>query len=197
MVNTNNRVMKPFPSLKNHLLVAMPSLQDSSFYQSVTLLCEHNEEGAMGIVINHPLDISTCELLEHMEIPCENSESYQNINPVFAGGPVQVDRGFVIHRAEKLWNSSINLKHNISITTSTDILIAMGRDELESEAFIALGYAGWEAGQLEEEILNNAWLTVPLDSDIIFKTAIEKRWEKSANLLGIDINNIANTAGHA
>lgn len=186
--------MNKFPSLKNHLLVAMPSLQDTSFSQSVTLLCEHNEEGAMGIIINHPMDISTSELLEHMEIPCQNN---QNINPVFAGGPVQVDRGFVIHHANKLWNSSINLSNNISITTSTDILLAMGRHELENDAFIALGYAGWDAGQLEQEILDNAWLTVPLDSKIIFATEIEKRWEMSAQLLGIDINNITHFSGHA
>lgn len=186
--------MSEFPSLKNHLLIAMPSLQDMNFSRSVTLLCEHNEEGAMGIVINHPLDFSTNELLEHMEIPCQDN---RNLNPVFAGGPVQIDRGFVIHRAEKLWKSSIRLDKNISITTSADILHAIGRHEVDDEAFVALGYAGWEAGQLEKEILENSWLTAPLDADIIFDTEIEKRWEKSAELLGININSLTNFSGHS
>ncbi|TQV89017.1 YqgE/AlgH family protein [Aliikangiella coralliicola] len=186
--------MSKFPSLKNHLLIAMPSLKDLHFSRSVTLLCEHNEDGAMGIVINHPLDFSTSELLEHMEIPCVQSH---NINPVFAGGPVQVDRGFVLHRAEKLWNSSIQLKNNISITTSADILHAIGRHEVSNEAFIALGYAGWEAGQLETEIMENSWLTVPVDPEIVFSTEIDKRWEKSVQLLGVDIENLSNMSGHA
>jgi len=183
-----------FPSLKNHLLIAMPSLKDEHFSRSVTLLCEHNEDGAMGIVINHPLDFSTGELLEHMEIPCLEN---QNINPVFAGGPVQMDRGFVVHRAEKLWKSSIQLENQISITTSSDILHAIGRHEIDDEAFVALGYAGWEAGQLEQEILENSWLTVPVDPEIIFSTDIDKRWEKAAALLGVDINNLSDFAGHA
>ncbi|MGX5172827.1 YqgE/AlgH family protein [Aliikangiella sp. IMCC44653] len=186
--------MKKFPSLKNHLLIAMPSLKDPSFEQSVTLLCEHNEEGAMGIVINHPLDFSTFELLEHMAIPCSNA---RNINPVFAGGPVQQDRGFVIHQADKIWKSSIVLEQNVSITTSTDILHAIGRHELNDEAFIALGYAGWEAGQLEQEIMQNSWLTVPLNPQIVFATEASKRWEEAINLLGIDPHSLSDFTGHA
>jgi len=186
--------MSNFPSLKNHLLIAMPSLHDMNFSRSVTLLCEHNEDGAMGIVINHPLDFSTSELLEHMEIPCQDN---RNINPVFAGGPVQVDRGFVIHRAEQLWKSSIKLEKDIFVTTSSDILHAIGRHEVDDEAFVALGYAGWEAGQLEQEILENSWLTVPVDASIIFETDVDKRWEKSAALLGVDINNLTNFSGHS
>lgn len=183
-----------FPSLKNHLLIAMPSLKDLNFSHSVMLLCEHNEDGAMGIVINRPLDFSTSDLLEHMEIPATNN---QNVNPVFAGGPVQVDRGFVIHRADQLWKSSIQLEKHISITTSSDILHAIGRHEVDDEAFIALGYAGWEAGQLEQEILDNAWLTVAIDPDIIFSTSIEQRWEKAMQLIGFDASNLSNFSGHA
>ncbi len=186
--------MSQFPSLKNHLLIAMPSLQDLNFNHSVTLLCEHNEDGAMGIVINHPLDISTPELLEHMEIPCVDN---QNINPVFAGGPVQIDRGFVIHRAAKLWKSSIQLDKNISVTTSSDILHAIGRHEVDNESFIALGYAGWESGQLEQEILDNSWLTVPVDPDIIFSTNINQRWQRSMQLLGINPDNLSSFTGNA
>jgi putative transcriptional regulator len=187
-------INQTFPSLKNHLLIAMPSLNDLDFSHSVTLLCEHNEDGAMGIVINQPLDFSTEELLDHMEIPRSLN---QNINPVFAGGPVQVDRGFVIHKAEQLWKSSIQLNADVSVTTSSDILHAIGRHEVSNEAFIALGYAGWEAGQLEQEILDNAWLTVEVDADILFATDIDKRWEKAMQLLGFDANNLSSLAGHA
>lgn len=192
--NSNNGKMKNFPSLKNHLLIAMPSLTDGHFKRSVMLLCEHNEEGAMGIIINHPLEFSTMELLEHMTIPCDKN---RNINPIFAGGPVQVDRGFVIHRAEKLWKSSVNITQQICVTTSADILHAIGRNEIEKEAFIALGYAGWEAGQLEQEILDNTWLTAPMNADIIFSTDIDQRWEKSVQLLGINPVNLSNFSGHA
>jgi len=186
--------MTKFPSLKNHLLIAMPSLKDYNFSQSVTLLCEHNEDGAMGIVINHPLDISTADLLEHMKIPCLQN---QNIKPVFAGGPVQIDRGFVIHRAQTLWKSSIQLKDNISVTTSADILHAIGRREVDDESFVALGYAGWGAGQLEQEILDNSWLTVPLDPEIIFSTAVNQRWQKAMQLLGFEPSNLSHFFGHA
>ncbi|MET1256559.1 YqgE/AlgH family protein [Aliikangiella maris] len=186
--------MKKFPSLKNHMLIAMPALQDFNFKHSVTLICEHNEDGAMGIVINHPLDFATYELLEHMDIPCAE---HRNINPVFAGGPVQVDRGFVIHRAEQLWKSSIALENNVAVTTSLDVLHAIGRHEIGSDAFVALGYAGWEAGQLEQEIIDNVWLTVPINSEIIFSTDIDKRWEKAVSLLGFDAQNLSNFSGHA
>jgi len=186
--------MNKFPSLKNQLLIAMPSLQDADFSHSVTLICEHNEEGAMGIVINHPLELSTLDLLEHMEIPCAHS---RNINPVLAGGPVQTDRGFVIHRAKKLWKSSIHLDQDIAITTSSDILHAMGREEVSHDAFVALGYAGWGPGQLENEIMENSWLNIPLKAEILFETDVEARWKKAANTLGFDINQLSYFSGNA
>jgi len=186
--------MSKFPSLKNQLLIAMPSLQDADFCQSVALICEHNEEGAMGIVVNHPLELSTLDLLEHMEIPCTHS---RNTNLVLAGGPVQTDRGFVIHRAEKLWKSSIHLDQDITITTSSDILHAMGREEVSNDAFVALGYAGWGPGQLEEEIMSNSWLNIPLEPEILFETNVEARWKKAANTLGFDINQLSYFSGNA
>ena len=186
--------MREFSSLKNQLLIAMPSLKDADFCQSVTLICEHNDEGAMGIVINHPLELSTVELLEHMDIPCSRS---RNINPVLAGGPVQTDRGFVIHRAEKLWKSSIQMAQDIAITTSSDILHAMGRQEISNDAFVALGYAGWGPGQLEQEILANSWLNIPLEAEILFETNIDARWNKAANSLGFDINQLSYFCGNA
>ena len=186
--------MSEFISLKNQMLIAMPSLQDANFHKSVTLICEHNKEGAMGIVVNHPLDLSTTDLLEHMSIPCVESN---NINPVLAGGPVQTDRGFVIHRADKLWKSSIHLDQDIAITTSTDILTAIGKKEVSSDAFIALGYAGWGPGQLEQEIMENSWLTTPIKSEILFETDIKIRWNKAAKEIGFDVSQLSYYGGQA
>jgi putative transcriptional regulator len=186
--------MSEFLSLKNQMLIAMPTIRDVDFGQSVTLICEHNEEGAMGIVVNHPLDLSTLDLLEHMDIPCSES---QNVNLVLAGGPVQTDRGFVIHRASQIWKSSIKLDDDISITTSADILHAMGRQEVSSEAFVALGYAGWGPGQLEQEILANSWLTIPIQADLLFNTEINARWHAAANKLGFDIEQLSFFSGNA
>ncbi|MDH5433920.1 MAG: YqgE/AlgH family protein [Gammaproteobacteria bacterium] len=183
-----------FPSLKNQFLIAMPSLNDGSFTRSVMLMCEHNEDGAMGIVINQPLNFSTPELLEHLSIPCKR---IPNNNPVLAGGPVQVDRGFVIHRANQLWQSSLNLEQNISVTTSSDILHAIAKEELDNDTFIALGYAGWDAGQLEREMLENSWITAPIDPEIIFSTPVEQRWQKAIQSLGIDVSLLSSGAGHA
>ncbi len=186
--------MSEFFSLKNQLLIAMPTLQDADFSQSVTLICEHNKDGAMGITINHPIDISTVELLEHMNIPCDKS---RNINPVLAGGPVQTDRGFVIHRKDKDWKSSIHLNDDISITTSSDILHAIGQEKLPKDTFIALGYAGWGAGQLEQEIIDNSWLTTPFKSEFLFETELEERWRTATQSLGFDINQLSYFSGNA
>ncbi|MBV1908348.1 MAG: YqgE/AlgH family protein [Kangiellaceae bacterium] len=186
--------MDTFPSLKNQLLIAMPSLQDADFVRSVTLICEHNEDGAMGIVINHALDISTVDLLDHLEIPCKQSNNH---NPVLAGGPVQTDRGFVIHRANKLWKSSIYLDGDVAITTSPDILHAMGRQEVSNEAYVALGYAGWGPGQLEQELIANSWLNTSLDAELLFETDIETRWKKAANSIGFNIEQLSYFSGNA
>ncbi len=186
--------MKNIANLKNQFLLAMPNMHGTEFHQSLTLICEHNDEGAMGIVVNHPLELSTIELLNHMEIPCKNS---QNNNLVLSGGPVQTDRGFVIHRTKKRWESSIFLEQNIAITTSSDILRAIGREEIPHDAFIALGYAGWGPGQLEEEILANSWLSIPLDTELLFETKLQSRWHKAAKNLGFDINHLSYFSGNA
>lgn len=186
--------MTNFSSLKNQLLIAMPALQDADFNQSVTLICEHNKDGAMGITINHPIELSTVELLEHMNIPCVKS---RNINPVLAGGPVQTDRGFVIHRKGKNWKSSLHLNNEISITTSSDILHAIGQEELPEDTFIALGYAGWGAGQLEQEMLSNSWLTTPFKSEILFETKLQERWKTATKLLGFNVEQLSYFSGNA
>jgi putative transcriptional regulator len=186
--------MSEFTSLKNHFLIAMPSLHDPNFFRSVTLLCEHNEEGAMGIVINHPTEVTTSELLKHLEIQV-GSDFIER--PVLAGGPVQTDRGFVIHRGRGQWQSSLAVSDDIAITTSLDILKALPNDQQLKDALIALGYAGWGPGQLEAEIAENAWLSVPASADILFETKVSERWHKAARLLGIDISQLTSFAGHA
>lgn len=181
--------------LTNQFLIAMPGLLDPNFFQTVTYICEHNDKGAMGIVINRQLDLALGEVLVQMSLePC--SEEIENI-PVYQGGPVQTDRGFVIHHPDENWKSSIIVSNDIGITTSRDILQSIAEGHGPDQSLIALGFAGWGAGQLEQEILDNAWLNGPADSNIIFKTPCEKRWESSAALLGVDIENISSDIGHA
>lgn len=186
--------MNPTSSLKNHFLIAMPNLSDPNFFRSVTLICEHNEEGAMGIVVNHPTEVTTTELLDHLEIKVSHDFIER---PVLAGGPVQTDRGFVIHRGGTDWQSSLMVNEQITITTSQDILKAMPKQKSLNEAFVALGYAGWGPGQLELEMAENSWLSTPANADILFQTSVEQRWEKAAALLGIDIAQISSLSGHA
>jgi putative transcriptional regulator len=186
---------QPFDSLKDHFLIAMPSLTQGIFAHSVTYLCEHNEHGAMGIIINQPLDLQLREILDQLHI--EVVRSHLN-EPVMAGGPVQIERGFVLHRtSEKKWEATTTISADISLTTSRDILDAFARDEGPSAALVALGYAGWSAGQLESELADNAWLTVPADCTILFETPIKQRLDAAVAVLGIDLSMLAPGAGHA
>ena len=181
--------------LRDHFLLAMPCLSEGIFSQSITYICEHGEAGAMGIVINRPLDLSVDEIFEHLQITTLRDHSTE---PVMAGGPVQMDHGFVLHRyCEDAWEASLNVTSEVTLTTSRDILSAIANDEGPSEHLIALGYAGWAAGQLEQELAENSWLTLPGDSDIIFSTPVDHRMEAAAALLGVDMNLISGQAGHA
>ena len=182
-------------SLKNQFLIAMPQLQDMNFSHTLTYICEHNEYGAMGIVINRPLDITVSDIFKHLSMPEHKTRFDQR--PVFIGGPVQTERGFVIHKSSSQWESSLQVSDNIQLTTSADILNAMAHNEGPAESLIALGYAGWGAGQLEEEMAENSWLSSPANSDIIFNTPSDHRWEAAAALIGIDLNLISTDAGHA
>ncbi|WP_420814628.1 YqgE/AlgH family protein [Oceanicoccus sagamiensis] len=182
-------------SLKDHFLIAMPSIGDGIFAHSITYICEHNEQGAMGIVINHPLDLSLDEIFEHLEI--DNIQTPHS-DQILAGGPVHMDRGFVLHRnTETHWDSTISVSDQIALTTSQDILTAIAHDEGPSDSIVALGYAGWSEGQLESELADNAWLTAPADSDILFNTPIEHRAKAAAAKMGVDLALISPTAGHA
>jgi putative transcriptional regulator len=182
-------------SLRDHFLLAMPALTDGLFAHSITYLCEHNADGAMGIVINHPLDLSLEEVLEHLHLT--GGGRLREI-PVMAGGPVHMDRGFVLHRpTEREWEASLHVTDEITLTTSRDILVAMADAQGPEYSLVALGYAGWSAGQLESEISDNSWLTLPADSGIIFDTPYHLRASAAAAKLGVDMNLISGEAGHA
>lgn len=183
-------------SLRNQFLVAMPGMADGNFDHTVTLLCEHSPEGAMGLVVNRPTSLDLREMLQHMGL--EGSKLSTGAIPVFWGGPVQPERGFVLHSHHTTeWDSTLRLSDTLSITTSKDILVAIAQGEGPTEYLVTLGYAGWSAGQLEEEIMHNSWLNTPADSAIVFKTPTASRWEAAARLLGIDVRLLGTDPGHA
>jgi len=182
-------------NLTSHFLIAMPSLKDPNFEKSVTYICAHNEEGAMGIVINKPLDIDLGEIFEQMDIPTNIQETKNRT--IFHGGPVQTDRGFILHQTNDEWDSSIIISDEMCVTTSKDILEAIAVGDGPTESLIALGYAGWAEGQLEQEIMGNAWLSGPANSEIIFKTPFDQCWNTAVDHMGIDIEKLSLDIGHA
>jgi len=181
--------------LTQHFLIAMPAMADPHFSRSLTLVCEHNENGALGIVINRPIDMNLHGLLEQIKISPETS-SFKSV-PVHFGGPVQVDRGFVLHRPVGNWQSTLSIGSEIGLTTSKDILEAVASGTGPEQILITLGYAGWAPGQLEHEIAQNAWLTVPARSDILFEMPAEERLAAAMHELGVDYANLSDVAGHA
>lgn len=186
-------------SLANHFLIAMPAMTDPNFARSLTYLCEHNAEGALGIIVNRPLDISLGTLFERVSVPLtpgENQSKYNDL-PVFFGGPVQTDRGFVLHRPVGEWQSTLHVTDTVGLTSSRDILQSMSDDGVPTDVLVSLGYAGWAAGQLEWELSQNAWLTVAADPEIIFGLPPEERLPAAMQLLGIDFANLSDVAGHA
>ena len=182
-------------SLKNQFLIAMPGLDDPNFSRTVTYICEHGAHGAMGIVVNRPSELRLNDVLEHMEIEPTVPGTGQQM--VYLGGPVETERGFVLHERAREWDSTMAITDTISITTSRDILEAMARGEGPDHTLVALGYAGWGAGQLEDEMQNNAWLSGPADPEVIFSLPVEERWEAAARLLGVDMRLLSTDAGHA
>jgi len=218
-------------SLENQFLIAMPSLANDYFNKTVTYICEHNDQGAMGLIINMPVNITLHDLLKQIE---ENDREERNKSvanqatddaseqsvehtsmseidnnsdnilvdisleqPVLSGGPISQNRGFVLHQTQPGWKSSLALSEDIMITTSKDILMALGTDKAPEQFMVTLGYAGWGPGQLEAELKSNAWLTIDADSDILFNTTIELRWKKATQKLGIDVAHLSSEIGHA
>lgn len=182
-------------SLKNQFLVAMPGLEDDNFSHTVSLLCEHNDKGAIGLIINRPTDLTLTAMLDQMGVKHVAEDANEHV--VFWGGPVQPERGFVVHRGPGGWESCMPIAKDLFITTSRDVLAAIGEGRGPKEFLVTLGYAGWGAGQLETEILANSWLNTPVDSAIIFKTPARSRWQSATRLLGLDVTQLSSGAGHA
>ena len=188
--------MKTAPSyLKHHFLIAMPHMADPNFAQTVTYLVEHNEQGAMGLVINRPNGLNLADVLEQLR-PDEPPPALCQSLPIFAGGPVQTDRGFVLHPAGHSFQATLELG-DLALSTSQDALFAIADGTGPDKHLITLGYAGWEAGQLETELAENAWLTCPADSDILFDTPFDQRLSAAAARLGINLSLLTAQAGHA
>jgi len=182
-------------SFAEHFLIAMPAMDDPNFVRSVTLVCQHDEGGAMGLVINHPADVRFGELLDQLRLAHGDAALAERL--VLDGGPVQPDRGFVLHDDPRPWDSSLRLRNGLAVTTSRDILEAIARGEGPANWLLALGYAGWDAGQLEAEMAANSWLTVPADAGLVFDVPVEARWRAAAGRLGVDLDRLADYAGHA
>jgi putative transcriptional regulator len=181
--------------LSDHFLVALPSMVDEAFVQTLIYVCEHNERGTLGLVINRTSDLTVNSLLERLQLP-----SYRgmiNTSPVLAGGPVQAERGFVLHETNAIYQSTLQIRDGLSLTTSRDILEAVAAGDGPERWLIALGYAGWGAGQLEREIRDNAWLTVPATAQILFDTPIEHKFDAAFYELGINPYLLTQTVGHA
>jgi putative transcriptional regulator len=184
--------------LTDHFLISMPAMADPNFAGTVVYLCEHTSQGALGLVINRPTELTVADLLERVELSLETDDPrrFAHTN-VYLGGPVHPDHGFVLHEPQIKFNSSLQIGPRRTLTTSRDVLESMARGEGPQRSLVALGYAGWDAGQLEQEVAHNAWLTVAADARILFDTAPHERFGEAVQLLGIDLSRLAATAGHA
>jgi len=182
-------------NLTHHFLIAMPNMADPYFSKSLTYICEHNEQGALGLVLTRAVDLTLGNLLEQIEIPIASPEI--GAIQVHFGGPVQTDRGFVLHAPPGQWQSTLRVNDEIALTTSKDILEAVARGEGPDKIFITLGYAGWAPAQLEHEMSLSAWLSVPAESSLIFDLPLDTRFDAAMHLLGIDAINLSDDAGHA
>jgi len=185
----------PYVNLTRHFLIAMPAMADPHFAHTLTYVCEHNKDGALGLVVNKPIDMTLSALFEQIEVPL--ADDVLRVAPVHFGGPVQVDRGFVLHRPLGNWQSTLAITDDLGLTTSKDVLEAVGRGDGPRDVFVSLGYAGWSAGQLEQELAQNAWLTVEADPDLLFGVPAERRLPAAMQLLGIDFSRLSEDVGHA
>ncbi len=191
-------------NLTHHFLIAMPGLQDPSFARSVVYLCEHSSRGALGLMINKPSDIRLKQLFEKVELPLQRADLVET--PVFQGGPVATERGFVLHEAiftaedrpeDSVYASTMTIPGGLEMTTSKDVLEALSSGAGPRKVFVSLGYSSWGEGQLESEIAENSWLTVGADQAVIFDTPVEQRYDKALSLLGMQAWMMSSEAGHA
>jgi putative transcriptional regulator len=186
-----------FPSLANHFLVAMPELQDPNFSQTVTLICQHDENGALGVVINRPLDnLVINDVLSQFDLK-PPMDSPTGLHAVYAGGPVHNELGLVLHEGKGDWQSTLTVGNDMGLTSSRDVLESIANASGPQNLLLSLGYAGWGSGQLENEIQQNSWLTIEADPEIIFHTSVHERWHKAAQTIGVDITQIGSGVGHA
>jgi len=187
--------MHPQNSLNNHLLIAMPGMVDPNFNSTVTLVCEHNDEGALGIVINRPSTLDLGGLFQQLSV--DDADEKVASTPVLDGGPVARERGFVLHTPSGEFESTVTVSKDIQLTLSRDVIDSLAAGTGPDRSVVALGYAGWDAGQLEQEMLHNTWLTVPATPELIFDVPFEERWASAAESMGIDISKLSPHAGHA
>ena len=188
--------------LQSQLLIAMPNLGDPQFEHTVTLICQHNDDGCFGLMINRPMQVTIDDLFEQLNIPVDNTKIKGM--QALSGGPVQVEQGFIIHDSpssgntdEKKWENTMIINDDLAVTASKDILFSIAQGDGPENFLLALGCASWAPGQMEQEVLNNSWLNCPVDKQIIFDTPYEKRWHGAVDSLGVDVNFISNVAGHA
>lgn len=190
-----------FNALTSNLLIAMPNLKDNYFAESVILICDHDETGAMGLIINRPLDIKVSDVLQEMKI--KNDDPSLRKMPMLSGGPLETEKGFILHYMDDCvtsrdWDTSMIINENLAVTTSDDIIFAIAKGVSPSPFVVTLGYCEWESGQLEDELINNDWLLAPADLDIIFNVPHMQKWRECTYTIGIDeISNLATYTGHA
>ena len=181
--------------LSNLLLVALPALHDPDFAQSVTLVCQHDGDGAMGVMVNRASEYTLGEVLQQMGISSDSETLQSQI--VMAGGPIHPERGFVLHDGKREWDSTLSVGDGLYLTTSRDVLEAMARGDGPEQAVVALGCAGWGAGQLEQELVDDSWLMVPASLELLFGFPLEERWQAAAGSIGVDLVNYASHSGNA
>lgn len=181
--------------LSHHFLIAMPGMTDPSFAKSLTYVCEHNDQGALGVVVNRPITLTMSELFAQINLPLQQEELAEV--PILYGGPVQTDRGFVLHAPAGQWHSTLVVRDNVALTTSKDILEAVGLGKGPDNILVTLGYAGWSQGQLESELAQNAWLSVPATEHILFDLPADEKLPAAMALLGVDYAMLSGESGHA
>ncbi|WP_419420316.1 YqgE/AlgH family protein [Legionella sp. D16C41] len=183
-------------SLANHLLIAMPSLTDPNFEKSVIYICEHHPQGTVGLIINRPTEYSLSMVFEQLNISPLTQEQSQR--PLLYGGPIQPERGFVIHRPSGKWRSSLPLvEDGVTVTTSNDIIRAIANGEGPQDALITLGYSGWIENQLEQEVQDNTWLVCPYKPELLYEVPFRQRWEYAGSMIGVKMSQLSSSIGHA
>jgi putative transcriptional regulator len=187
--------LKATGSLAGQLLLAMPTLTDPNFSRSVVLICEHNAEGALGLIVNRPLHLNLGQVLDQLKL--EHAGAGVATRPVFSGGPVETQRGFVLHDSPQGFVDSLQVGDALAVTSSETVLASIARNEGPRRFMVALGYAGWSPGQLERELGENAWLSAPSSPALVFDTAVEERWREAAARIGVDPSRLSAETGHA